>query len=168
MYAKRAPPWQRKRAVGVATVCHLECNVGGCAIEFALRIRLRINSRAHSLPTECRTLIDELTSVRQRTFTFTHRIELIKNILPPSSSIAQPSFLHHPTTTAESCDVGRLTTGTPPNDALPRQQASQFPVTTATSERCDAGPLTIDVLPDDVLLGIFAYYLSWKGSAWPT
>jgi hypothetical protein len=94
------------------------------------------------------------------------------NSLPTSSTVAQLSCLHHPATTAESCDIGRLPTDTPPDDhalPVPHRQTSfaQYPATTATSGRCDAGPLTIHVLPYDVLLGIFGYYLSWKGSAWP-
>ena len=69
--------------------------------------------------------------------------------------------------------MGWLTTNTPPDDVLPRRQTffAQYPTTTASSERCDANPLPLtrfDVLPDDVILGIFTYYLSWKGSAWPT
>lgn len=96
------------------------------------------------------------------------------NSLPTSSTVAKPSFLHHPATTTKSCDTGRLATNTPLDDTLPvpiRQTPSiQYPATTATSdsELCDASRLTIDILPDDVLLGIFASYLSWKESAWPT
>jgi hypothetical protein len=69
------------------------------------------------------------------------------NSLPTSSTVAQLSFLHHPATTAESCDIGRLPTNTPPGDALPvphRQTSfAQYPATNATSGRCDAGPLIV-------------------------
>ncbi|KAI0272197.1 hypothetical protein BGY98DRAFT_1099858 [Russula aff. rugulosa BPL654] len=96
-----------------------------------------------------------------------------RKYLPTSSTVAQLSCLHHPATTAESCDIGRLPTDTPPDDhalPMPHRQTSfaQYPATNATSGCCDAGPLTIHVLPYDVLLGIFGYYLSWKGSAWPS